>query len=165
LIPKAFPPYGKRLRQSRRRQAVTRHKNRGRLETRTLTVTTTEDLTVQWPGLQQVLKLERSVTVHGQTSHSTTYWITSVPPARLSARQLIEHIRDRWGIENSCFYVRDVTLHEDRCRLRTGHAAHNFSTARNTAIAYLKITGHPAVAPVLRQHLYTPSVLIRKINF
>jgi predicted transposase YbfD/YdcC len=112
-----------------------------------------------------VLQLERSVTARSRTSRSTTYWITSFPPGRLSAAQLLQHVRDRWGIENSCFYVRDVTLKEDRCRLRTGHAAHNFSTARNAAIAFLKLTGHQSVAPVLRQHLYTPTVLIRKINY
>lgn len=128
-------------------------------------MTTADDLTVQWPGLRQVLKLERTVTTRGRTRSSTTYWITSIPPGRLSAAQLLQHVRDRWRIENSCFYVRDVTLKEDRCRLRTGHAGQNFSTARNTAIAFLKIAGHPAVAPVLRQHLYTPSVLIRRINF
>ena len=128
-------------------------------------MTTADDLTVQWPGLRQVLKLQRSVTIRGQTRSSTTYWITSVPPGRLSAAQLLQHVRNRWQIENSCFYVRDVTFKEDRCRLRTGHAAHNFSTARNTAIAFLKITGHASVAPALRQHLYTTSVLIRRINF
>lgn len=128
-------------------------------------MTTADDLTVRWPGLRQVLKLERTVVAQGRTSHSTTYWITSVPPGRLSARQLLEHTRNRWRIENSCFYVRDVTLKEDRCRLRTRHAPHNFSTARNIAIAFLKINGHASVAPVLRQHLYTPSVLLRRINF
>lgn len=111
-----------------------------------------------------MIRLERTVRVQGQTNTSVTDWITSAPPAVLTPGRLLKHTRPRWGIENSCCYVRDVTLGEDRHRLRTGHAPHNFSTVRSFAIAFLKTTGHTEFAKTFREHLLHPTVLLRRVN-
>jgi hypothetical protein len=116
-----------------------------------------------WPGLQQVLRLERVVQSEGQETRTVSYAVTSVPVGRLTARQLLQLWRDHWRIENTCFYVRDVTLGEDRCRVRTGHAGLNLAHIRNFALAVVQRIGTANVAAQLRQHLFHPSVLLKRL--
>jgi hypothetical protein len=75
-----------------------------------------------WPGFKQIFKLEREVREAGRVTNTTSYAITSVPPGMYTAAQWLQIWRNHWGIENRCFYVRDVTLREDASRLRTGEA-------------------------------------------
>jgi predicted transposase YbfD/YdcC len=72
---------------------------------------------------------------------TVSYAITSVPPETYTASQWLQIWRNHWGIENRCFYVRDVTLHEDASRLRTGEAARNMATVRNAALGLLRGLG------------------------
>src|SRR3982751_2745884 len=70
-----------------------------------------------WPHLQQVARVERRRTVYrrGQVHPSVEvgYVITSLPPARATARTLLGYLRGHWGIENKLHFVRDVTFDED----------------------------------------------------
>ncbi len=116
-----------------------------------------------WPGLQQVLRLERVVIRRGVVTRTVAYAITSLPPGRLTAAQLLRLWRDHWRIENSCFDVRDVTLGEDRCRLRTGHAGLNLSHVRNFALAVARRAAAATIAAALRQNLFHPTVLVKRL--
>jgi len=161
---KGFSPYRLKQRQARRRQAESLSKGHGRIERRTLTVSTVQGLGLRgWPGLQQVLRLERVVTSGDQETRTVSYAVTSVSVGRLTARQLLQLWRDHWGIENSCFYVRDVTLGEDRCRVRTGHAGLNLAHVRNFALSVVQRLGAANVAAQLRQHLFHPTVLLKRL--
>jgi len=105
--------------------ATTVEKNRGRLETRTVTTTTAtiDEQHLDWPGAQQLIRLERHTVEKGQTRRSTTYAITSLPRAKADAAFLLKHLRGRWHIENRCFYVLDTVLGDDASRLRMVHEA------------------------------------------
>jgi predicted transposase YbfD/YdcC len=95
--------------------AGTTEKLHGRLEQRTITVIEDETGFLKWPGVRQVFKLERRVTdpLTGETQVETVYGITSCPPERASADQLLAWTRSYWGIENGLHYRRDKTLQED----------------------------------------------------
>lgn len=94
-------------------------KGHGRLEQRTLTAMEDETRFIDWPGLNQVFKLDRKVThlSTGATTVETAYGITSLSPERGSARQLLEWTQEYWGIENGLHYRRDVSLDEDATRM------------------------------------------------
>ena len=47
-------------------------------------------------------------------------------------------MRGHWGIENNLHWQLDVTLSEDGCRIRQGHADANFSALRRMALGLLK---------------------------
>lgn len=169
-IHRAFPPYRKRLREERRSTAQTVNKGHGRIETRTLTVCDVScaepgDLYCSdWPGLKQFLQLDREVREGGRVTTTTSYAVTSVPPGVYSPAQWLKIWRDHWGIENRCFYLRDVTLREDASRLRTDHAPRNMATFRNAALTVLRHLGLTNVAHTLRDHALDLPKLVRRLG-
>jgi hypothetical protein len=50
------------------------------------------------------------------------------------ACKLGQAIRLHWGIENGLHWTLDVTLAEDACRIRTGHAPQNLALLRRIAL-------------------------------
>jgi len=76
----------------------------------------------------------RERTVKGQTTREVVYGITSLTEQEADAARLLEVVREHWRIENCLHYVRDVTLGEDACRVRTGSAPQVLAALRNTAI-------------------------------
>src|SRR5262249_23737763 len=85
-----------------------------RIERRTLTTATALVGYSDWPGLRQALCIERRVTEKrtGETRSEVAYAITSLPPERATAAQLLQVWREHWHIENKLHWVRDVTFDE-----------------------------------------------------
>ena len=54
---------------------------------------------------------------------------------------LLQHVRDRWSIENSWHWVRDVTLREDAHRYRENNGVQILATLRSLAINALRLNG------------------------
>ena len=103
----------------------TQEKSRGRFEVRTLTTTTNliDDGYLKWPGVKQLIRLERRTVENGAVRESVTYGITSLSRNQADAAMLLRCLRGRWHIENRCFYVLDTRLAEDASRIRTGRSA------------------------------------------
>jgi hypothetical protein len=51
--------------------------------------------------------------------------------------RLLAFTRKHWQIEIGLHCHRDVTLHEDRCALRTGHAAHSLALISKLVLGLL----------------------------
>jgi predicted transposase YbfD/YdcC len=102
-----------------------------------LRTTTILTLHHKWPGLKQGFELTRTRTVKGGTTVEVVYGITSLSEERASAHRLLELARGHWGIENKLHYVRDVTLGEDGCRVRTGSAPQVLAAVRNVVVHLL----------------------------
>jgi predicted transposase YbfD/YdcC len=116
---------------------------------------------LDWPGLKQVCRLERTTTRRGQKTIEIQYAITSVPRSRADAALLLTRWRDHWGIENRLHWVRDVTFGEDQCRVKLGRAPQNLAAFRNAAITLLRIAGVSEIAHALRDFAYQPRKLLR----
>lgn len=114
-------------------------KGHGRLEVRTLTTSSQLNDFLDWPFLQQVFQLQRTVTISktGKTRKETLYGITSLAAEQASPAQLLDMLRSYWHIENNLHYPRDVTLHEDQTRFKSHTAAHNMATINNLLLALL----------------------------
>jgi predicted transposase YbfD/YdcC len=92
----------------------------GRIECRYLSVTSELKGYLDFPHVQQVFRLQR-VIHHQQTgklSYQVVFGICSLSAEHCPPEQLMAHIRSHWHIENRLHYVRDVTFHEDACRIR-----------------------------------------------
>jgi hypothetical protein len=86
----------------------------------------------------QVFELERVRVVGDKTTVEVVHGITSVGRDRGDARWLLQQTRKHWGIENKLHWVRDVTLGEDDCRVRTGSAPQVLAALRNVVVHLLE---------------------------
>ena len=110
----------------------------------------------EWPGLAQAFRPTRERTASGRTTTEVVYGITSLPRALADPRRLLELTRRHWGIENGLHHVRDVTLGEDACRVRSGAAPQALAAIRNVAIRLLRRIHRGGVAAATRHLLAKP---------
>ena len=115
---------------------------RNRDERRTVTVfdpTNTLADTDWHPHVAAVIRVERDVHTRnaktGLLRHSaeTAFYVSNMP---LTATRAAEAVRAHWTIENTSHYSRDVTLGEDRSRIRTNPGV--FARLRSFAFNILK---------------------------
>lgn len=138
--------------------ALTVDKGHGRLERRCLTRSAMLKDYLEWPYLEQVFKLERRF-INLQTGVVTTetpYGLTSLTPAQASPERLLALQRTYWGIENGLHYRRDVTLKEDPCRLKIGHAARTMATLNNLVLALILRQGYAYLPQARRRYAARP---------
>lgn len=117
------------------------NKGHGRIERRTLTTSQMLCGYCDWPGLEQVFRLERyRQPTHKPATTQVVYGITSLAPDRASPADLLAFVRRHWAIENQLHYVRDVTLREDACRLALPRAQVVMAILNSLVIALLSRT-------------------------
>lgn len=104
---------------------------------------------LDWPGVQQVCKVERVTERKGKQSREVRYAITSLAED-VGADQLLKYIRGHWTIENRLHYVRDVTFGEDASQISTGSAPQVMAALRNTVLAILRQAGWSNIAAGVR---------------
>lgn len=112
-------------------------KGHGRVEVRTVRTTPLLTLGGKWPGLKQGVELRRERRVNGKVVVEVSYAVTSLSAERADAGRLLQFVRDHWRIENQLHWVRDVTLGEDRCRVRAGAAPQVLAAFRNAVVHLL----------------------------
>lgn len=119
--------------------AQTVNKGHGRLEQRTLTVSSQLQDFLDWPYLQQVFKLERKFTFFktGKVREQVVYGFTSLSRDQIAPPQLLALIRSYWGIENGLHYRRDVTLHEDHTRMTKHNIGRVMACLNNLVLGLL----------------------------
>jgi len=134
------------------RSATMTNKGHGRMEVRTLTTSSQLNDFLDWPFLQQVFQLQRTITVSktGKTRHETLYGVTSLPAEQASPSQLLDMLRSYWHIENNLHYPRDVTLHEDQTRFKKHSAAHNMTIINNLILSLIPKSEFPFVPTARR---------------
>jgi len=144
--------------QARYLQAETVDRRRGRLEVRTIKVSTEMNayLAPAWPFVAQVAQLTRTVTKAGTTTSKVVYLITTLSASKASPDRLLDLNRGHWSIENRSHYVRDVSFKEDRSRLRTGNAPQILAAFRNLAITLIHRFGSSQIAATRRHFASCP---------
>jgi len=135
------------------------NKGHGRRETRKLWASTELNEYLDWPGVQQVFRLERLIwhEKHRGYTREVVYGLTSLSPKQASPRKLIRLLRSYWGIESGLHYRRDVTLHEDATRLTVGQAGQNMAIINNLVIGLCLRHGHINLAKARRRFSAKPA--------
>jgi predicted transposase YbfD/YdcC len=129
------------------------NKGHGRLETRTLTVSSQLHDFLDWPYLEQVFKLERRrVSLQtGEIQEQVVYGFTSLRREAITPAQLLKSIRSYWGIENGLHYRRDVTLREDYTRMTQGKAGQVMACLNNLILGILLSKKKQRTIPAARR--------------
>jgi predicted transposase YbfD/YdcC len=126
------------------RSAKTTEKQAGRLEERTLTVSSLLNDYLDWPHLSQVFKLERRFTClsTGIVETEIQYGLTSLSAQKADPNRLLAIVRSEWGIENSLHYRRDVTFQEDQSRMTVKSMGRVMAIINNLVISLINHQGY-----------------------
>ena len=92
----------------------------------------------QWPGSATIIAVRSHGIREGKPQDETRYYVSSL---RTGAKALLKAIRQRWSIENSWHWVRDVPLKEDAHRYREENGVQILATLRSLAINALRLDG------------------------
>ena len=135
------------------RSGQTVDKGHGRLERRHLTARALLPGDCDWPGAQQVFRIERRVIrlTTGEVHTEVIEGLTSRAAAAAAPPQLLGFLRDHWRIENQSHWVRDVTFDEDRSQVRCGAIPEVMAALRTTAIGLLRSAGETNIAAACRR--------------
>src|SRR5437588_8346945 len=137
------------------RRAQTVEKGHGRLEKRTITVSSMLADYSTWPELAQVFKLESQRTnALGITKTEVRYGVTSLPASLADAKRVLALSRRHWGIENGLHYRRDATMREDHAQLRMEHAPEMLAIINNAVLGLFARQGARNVAHARRAFAY-----------
>ena len=133
-------------------------KEHGRLEVRRITTSQMLAGQMDWPGLEQVFKIEREVEElsTGKKRCEIAYGITSLSSKRANAERVLEIARGHWMIENGLHYRKDRTLREDDCRLRIGKAAQAMAVINNLVIGLALRAGFKYLPDARRKYSAYP---------
>jgi predicted transposase YbfD/YdcC len=158
----ALPP----IAGERRTAAVTLDLGHGRIEQRRLQTSNVLMGYSDWPGLAQVLRLERQVILKktGEVRAEGVAGVTSLVPERADAARLLALVRGQWQIENQSHGVRDVTFDEDRFQVRCGHIPQVMAALRNTVIGLMRWAGHTNMAAACRRFAAQPRAALHLIG-
>ena len=158
-----FPPQEKVAREAQVRVAESLDKHGNRVEFRRIETLNQLPPYVDWPGVQQICRLERQRTLKGIPTREVVCAITSLGRREAPAERLLRVARQHWHIENKLHYVRDVTMGEDACRVRSGHAPQVLAGLRNQALGLLRRAGITNIAAALRRHAAKPREALARL--
>lgn len=118
-------------------------KQAGRIEERTLTVSSLLNDYLDWPHLGQVFKLERRFTYlsTGVVESEVQYGLTSLTAQQADPKRLLKIVRSEWGIENGLHYRRDVTFEEDHTRMTDKRMGRVMAIINNLVISLINSQG------------------------
>jgi predicted transposase YbfD/YdcC len=140
-----------------RREAATRDRGHGRQdEVRHLIASTDLTAYLDWPGLAQVFRLQRTWREHGTTKQALHYGITSLPPTVGPPERLLALKRGHWAIENGLHRVKDLALGEDQSTLHSGQGPTVMAFLRDAALSLLHRAGIHQITARLREHAQDP---------
>jgi predicted transposase YbfD/YdcC len=141
-----------------------RDRHGDRYEVRRLVAASTWATPLDWPGVQQVFSVTRTVQRKGKTSRQQRLGMTSLPEERADAAGVLGTRRGHWRIENRLHWVRDVSLGEDACQVRSGAAPQVMAALRNLLLNLLRLEQVTNVAAALRRYAWQPGTALQLLG-
>ena len=124
----------------------------GRLESRSIWVTSKLNDYLDFPFVGQVFAIQRNTIDKktGKESNEIAYGLTSHLPESADAERILKFNRKHWGVE-SHHYILDWNWNEDRCNISKKHGPENITCLRRFATGLIKAIGSDSVASVIRK--------------
>jgi predicted transposase YbfD/YdcC len=111
---------------------------------------------LDWPGVAQVIRIERTWWEKGQPKRQVRAGITSLPPEVGSAARFLELTRGHWPIDNRLHRPTDVTWGEDARLVHVGAGPPVLAMLRDAALRRLHHAGDRTLAAQLRHFSQFP---------
>ena len=109
---------------------------RGRREIRVLDCQETTPQRANFPGARSIARLRRRVRRKGKKTTEIVYLISSLTLEELDATGFLKLKRGYWVIESRLHHALDVTLGEDRSRVRHPKAAFALGLFRRLVVSF-----------------------------
>ena len=144
--------------------AQTTEKGHGRVDMRSIRVSSELKGYSDWPGLEQVFEIRRSFQSKGIWKEAVRYGVTSLPATISIPKRLLTLKRGHWGIENGFHYVKDVTMGEDKSTVHADNGPKIMAALRNTAVSLLRHAGFSTIAARLRYNSTHPQAALEVLS-
>ncbi len=145
-------------------QAQTKDKGHGRLEIRSMRVSSELKGYSDWPGLEQVFEIRRRWLSSGEWHEAVRYGVTSLPATIAIPKRLLKLKRGHWTVENGFHYVKDVTMGEDKSTVHTDQGPKIMAALRNTVVSLLRRAGFSTIAARLRYNSIHPEAALQVLS-
>src|SRR5947209_2877944 len=145
--------------------AQTTEKAHGRVDMRTIRVSSELKGYSDWPGLEQVFEIRRCWQSKGVWKEAVRYGVTSLPALIAIPERVLKLKRGHWTIENSLHYVKDVTLGEDKSTVHADNGPRIMAALRNTVVSLLRHAGFSTIAARLRYNSTHPQAALDVLSF
>lgn len=144
--------------------AQTVEKGHGRVDIRSIRVSSELKGYSDWPGLEQVFELRRRWQSKGIWHEAVRYGVTSLPATIAIPERLLKLKRGHWIIENGLHYVKDVTMDEDKSTVHYDNGPKIMAALRNTAVSLLRHAGFSTIAARLRYNSTHPQAALEVLS-
>jgi predicted transposase YbfD/YdcC len=145
-------------------EAHTRQKGHGRLEMRSIRVSSELKGYSDWPGLEQVFEIRRRFQSKGICKEVIRYGVSSLPATIALPERLLTFKRGHWSIENKLHYVTDVTMGEDKSTIHCDNGPNIMAALRNLVISLLRHAGFSTIAARLRYNSGHPKAALAVLS-
>lgn len=75
--------------------------------------------------------------------HDTRYYVSSLDPDRVTAADLLQHVRQHWRIENALHFLKDRWWDEDRHHTRRPGLSACLAALNNAALSIHRLLSDP----------------------
>jgi predicted transposase YbfD/YdcC len=144
--------------------AQTAEKAHGRLDIRSIRVSSELKGYSDWPGLEQVFEIRRCWQSKGIWKESIRYGVTSLPATIAIPERILKLKRGHWTIENGLHYVKDVTMEEDKSTVHADNGPKIMAALRNTVVSLLRRAGFSTIAARMRYHSTHPEAALEVLS-
>lgn len=144
--------------------AQTTEKGHGRLDIRSIRVSSELKGYSDWPGLEQVFEIRRNWQSKGIWKEAVRYGVTSLPAAIAIPARVLKLKQGHWVIENGLHYVKDVTMGEDKSTVHADNGPKIMSALRNTVLSLLRRAGFSTIAARMRYHSTHPEAALEVLS-
>ena len=126
--------------------------NKGRKEVRTVRIYKTDYSFIPkgWKKLNRVVEITNHGWRDGRAYRKRHLYITSLETT--SARNIGEHIRNHWSIENNLHRVKDVLQNEDHCLIVEKRITANLSLIKSIVISLFRVNGYHSIKKALERY-------------
>jgi len=145
-------------------QAQTTEKAHGRVDLRSIRVSSELKGYSDWPGLEQVFEIRRCWQSKGVWKEAVRYGVTSLPAIIAIPERLLKLKRGHWTIENCLHYVKDVTLGEDKSTVHADNGPNIMAALRNTVVSLLRRAGFSTIAARMRYNSTHPQAALEVLS-
>jgi predicted transposase YbfD/YdcC len=145
-------------------QAQTTEKAHGRVDIRSIRVSSELKGYSDWPGLEQVFEIRRCWQSKGICKEAVRSGVTSLPALVAIPERLLKLKRGHWTIENGLHYVKDVTMGEDKSTVHADNGPKIMAALRNSAVSLLRRSGFSTIAARMRYNSTHPQAALEVLS-